>query len=405
MTTTIRCSSLDYLHHCVPSVLNGALLRVSPYHEAAEVGSAVHEILASHVNGEVLSVAAACARHGLSPGCEEEVGKLAEAGRNAWESLSRYFIDPSTEVAVESENVAADAPGGPYKISGTVDVISPVGKNKAVAVDWKTGWLDRGYQHQMAGYAHCIWNVLGRPEDTEITTITVFLRRGYHRVVRWSPERLRQWIDELERNVLAHPERFRPGEHCRYCEVRAECPARRVMVQSTIEALIPRVEDGEAEADWVAAARSILGDMDEDGKRDPRAAEAVEKIRSRARMAKQAAKEVEDIIKEAVGRLDGLPLPNNRELVMQQVDHREVKAGMAMRPLRALMSDRDICRSMKLSLTQLKDIYVEKAEKGQKRQLQAELVAKLEEAGAIRHEPRERLTEIDVPETKESEDE
>jgi hypothetical protein len=201
MARLIRCSSLDSVFACTPSVIGqDGEVRVNSSGEEAEVGKAVHALAASFVKSGSFDLKGECLRRGIED--DEEVAKLIGYACRAWEELARFFPMPRTERKVEGPVLATRT--GEYIVAGTCDVLSGVGTSDAMFLDWKSGFVDDGYRHQMTGYAYGAWNLLGRPAQSVITGIVAFLRHRYYRVVQYTPAMLEEWENDLTHNVLGH---------------------------------------------------------------------------------------------------------------------------------------------------------------------------------------------------------
>ena len=378
---TIRCSSLDYLVRCPQSVLGESDVEVSEWHPAATLGHAAHEIVAAHIQGEGLTPKAAAARHSISPDDVPELAELATGCIELWEKLERHVPDPQCEIALESKPI--EVKGESYVLSGTADVLSPVGSGDAIVIDWKTGYVDWGYDNQLAGYALCVWQQMGEPDECEITTVTAFARMGFYRTVKWTPDRLREWRDQLVRNTLSKPELYQPGEHCRFCPHRNTCKAHRVMAQHAVDSMIPRDPAEGAASQWVRAIQEFLDDLTPARLEDPDVAEAVEQIRMRAKIAKDAASDAEAMLKEVADRMGYLPCGDDHELVVNRSERRDLNPAQAMRAAQRFMSTDEIADAISVSLTKLCNRYAENAPHGSKGEFKEKLTKALEDAGAI----------------------
>jgi hypothetical protein len=264
---SLRCSSLDSLDACAPSVLDekGAV-RISTAGEPAELGNLVHALATDYIDFGKFDVAGECGRQGMESLAEDATELMGQVVR-IWDELRRFFPQPKTERVVKGE-----LPDSPWTITGTVDVLSPVGANKAIFLDWKSGWAE-GYANQMFGYAWCIWNLLGRPDDAEfeVVGIIAFLRHRKYNILKYNAKKLAEWEYKLLHNVLSRSSAYHPGEHCSRCPIYAGCQARQEVVQGTLTALmLPKhtpITDPSAKA--LSKAIGIISQLTVDNKNAP----------------------------------------------------------------------------------------------------------------------------------------
>jgi hypothetical protein len=388
---TIRCSSLDSLFACPQSVLADGAVNIDTAGEAAEIGAAVHTLLATHIatRGLGCDVAGECARRGIAD-AEEEVGQLVLAGQRAWDELKQYFPQPKPEQFVSCQ--VTDK----YTLAGTCDVLSAAGKG-AIFADWKTGRVDEGYHQQMFGYAYCCWNMLGRPE-AEIAGVVVFLRHRYHRIVKYTPARLREWEADLVRNVLSTPHSYSPGNQCAQCKVYAGCEARRQIVAGTLHAMMdpPEPTAQAAHRAFLATANQLLSGLTVENKSDPAVARALSELRFRLKLAGQAIENADSMIRQAVQRVGPIPLENNTELALRDYEQKSLDPLKSLRVIRPHLSDADIAGAMKLSLPKLRDAVGSKHKRGEKKAAIALMEQELDAAGAIETTTRQRLEVVDT---------
>ncbi|MEY4548976.1 MAG: hypothetical protein RL685_5171, partial [Pseudomonadota bacterium] len=152
----MRCSGAPLAFRCPASVRRGAV-PVNEAHEAADVGTAGHEGLATLVRtGKIDWDAAAelARKHEVD---EQELRVLLSLGQKLWLQVRESFPNASAEVAMKQQL-------GSLLLSGHADII---GRTHLVArvADWKLGRLDSDYREQLMGY--CALVLLTYPEITE----------------------------------------------------------------------------------------------------------------------------------------------------------------------------------------------------------------------------------------------
>lgn len=396
---SIRCSSLDKLWACTPAVLGSGIdhIRISPTNDAAALGKTVHTLAEDWVAKGDYSLEQACDAEGFNAAQRDDVAKLMGYVTRSWEELSKYFPAPEVERRVESSEIKSDD-GGLYKIVGTCDILSAIGTNNAIFLDWKSGFLDDGYHQQMAGYAYSIWCALGRPPNTIITGVAVFLRHRYYRVTKWDATKLCQWEYDLTHNVLPARDRYAPGKQCTRCDMYATCPARQAVVTGMINAVMPRgSRQGNTEYDqFLDEARGLLASLTEENKGSPTVGEVIEKLSHRIRMAQQQIDEAKNLIRTSVQRVGAIKMPGDYYLTMRDVEVNKVKPVRAMKVLRQHMPDTDICQAMRISLPTVLNSYGRRFKQGDRTAAREQLLDALRKADAIQVDVQHRLEEIDA---------
>jgi len=314
----------------------------------------------------------------------------------AWGALAKYFEQPRVEVVLESDLIQCEDGKNEVRIIGTADVLSPIGGADAIVLDWKSGYIDDGYHQQMAGYAYSAWCAIGKPEESKISVVVVFLRHRYHRVVQFTADRLREWEYDLTHNVLASQDKYQPGKQCRFCELYATCSARRHEVGGTLDAMM----FGSAAQDenfrrWLEEATAVLAGLTEQNKDQTIVGEVVTKLLYRVRLAAQCIEDCKSLLRAAVERVGPIPLHGATSLVVREVNVRTLDSAKAITVLRSRLSDDQICQAMKLSLPTVLSTYAKQYARGQKRDAREQLEKELEEAHAISIGVRKRMEEID----------
>jgi hypothetical protein len=401
---TLRCSVLDGLFACPPSVLDeSGLVRLSTAGEAAELGKVVHALAASYIETGSFDLKGECARRGFEA-AEEAAGLLTYAAK-AWDELKRFFKQPKTERVVNSDMIEAD--GTHYQLTGTCDVLSPVGDKGAIFADWKSGYLDEGYHQQMFGYAYCLWCLMGRPEEAQIVGVVVFLRHRYYRIVKYDANQLREWERDLKRNVLPRSGTYHPGGQCARCGLYAGCEARRQLVGGTLQALmLPHdLPADDPHRRFLSTAQRLLSGLTVDNKDQPEVQQALTELRFRLKLAKKVIEDAEELQRRAVERVGPIPLADDTHLALRNTEQKVIDPLRAMKCLRSHLSDQDIADCMRLSLPKLKLKKAGKYLRGEKRAATEQLEKELESAGAINVSIRQRLEAVDLSTESEKADE
>lgn len=347
-------------------------LNIKPDSAPARLGSAVHEALAFMLQGS------------LDPDLNkiafdynvdhEELSKLYYYGRKAWrDQLSQYF---GTEYEVEKTLTCKLTPN--IKIVGTLDLhmISPA---EARILDWKSGWLtDSGkYLYQMLLYAYLCF------KNYDLRKITVFIPwlRDYNfEIIKFefvSDDEvliehegktaifdIAEFKEELTAIYFDPDQPYQPGNHCGFCRRYYECPALTQMVKTDMDMIMDEEFDS-----FVANPQNIGAFHDRLGlvKR------AIEGATLRERL--------------FLGKAGAIEIPGWGRLELSQRAKTKIDTLKAFPVVQERLTDAEFAPALEFKIGKLKKAVNDKAERGQKKQAQEELVAALDEAGAISKAP------------------
>ena len=389
--TILRCSELDRLFACPPSTLNAqGMMRVARTDRAATIGSAVHEMADAYVSDGCYDMKMTAGKFELSPEEVEECVTLLHYVVRAWEDVRRYFPAPQTETIVAADPFAVG--GTDYIIRGVADVLSPIGDESAIILDWKSGRVDSGHTNQMIGLAYSAWDVMGSPDKSTISVVIVYLRHRYHRVLRFDANTLRSWYHDLAHNILPCVA-YSPGAHCAFCEVAASCDARKECVGSMIDVLMHGQKTDLKHKKAFEKARSALSQLTAENKNDKGVGELVGQLMFRLRLASKTIEEARALLRDTVNRVGPIKLDDEIELSVRLVETRQLAPTKALPILRKHLSDTQICDGMKLSLPKLTAMYVKQHYGARRADAVKTLVDQLERAGAISTNIQSRLEE------------
>lgn len=387
---SIRCSKLDDAFACPASVLGNSNVRIGGSGPEAAMGKAVHQMMADLIQDGKYDIAAVCSDHGVAD--TELASELAQAGEKSWREVSKYFPAPMTERSVSAKL------NEEWELTGTIDVLSPVGTTNAVFVDWKTGIIDSGYHHQMAGYAYNLWQAMGMPSETIISGIVVFLRHGYYRVVKWDAAKLRAWHHDLTRNVLAAPNTYQPHAYCHQCDFYYSCQARKQMVEGTLDAMLfgGSAGPGTQFAQWLASAKALMSNLTVANKSDPVVMDTIVKLTTRVKMAEEACLDVRKMIREAVERVGPIKVSETSAVVLREMERKTLRPDIALPVLREMMPEADISKCMTLSLPSVLSTVSSGKPTAAKGAAKGMAQKKLEDAGAIERTTFLKMEEVDI---------
>lgn len=391
----LRCSSFDYLCTCPASVLNLNLLRVNQHNSLANIGNAVHQVATQVVadSKSVIDYDSICHSQGILEETDKRIViALTHYMKEAWERLAQYFVSPITEKPC---GISLDINEDTFLITGQIDVYSQTDASKHIIIDWKSGFVQRGYEHQMNAYAYCVWASEGKPKDFVLTSVVVFLRHGYFRVTNHNPKMLEAWENELIKNCLAYPNKFTTSELCQYCELYLNCPARKALSSSIIDSLMGTSGD----ANYLNTAKSVLNVIDADNKDQRIVAEVIDDLMFRSRLANQMALEADAYLKTLLQRVGPIKLSEDYTLALKDCTRTSVSGVPAFKVLRSFLSDEQMAKCANFSLGRIKQTA--KKQRYLDQDLHEVIEKELEAAGAIEKTPYKIMSVINTGKVKE----
>jgi hypothetical protein len=247
----LRCSSLPLVARCAAAAVPPAVL-INPPRDAGDLGTAFHEAMAESLREGIADLEDIADRHNVS---RDDLRPAVLWALNRWrDTLSAHFPEPQVERAMMFED--SDA-----LLTGTSDVVSYVGDEVRV-LDWKSGWSDADHSEQLKGYAFLAMAADPRVETARLTVLRVRAQKAETRV--WDRPQLMAWWRWLKRHV-GRPG-YTPGSHCGRCARVHECPAHGEMVTSLVAAGVPGLSALAEFPDMLAAAvanlRAVRGTID-----------------------------------------------------------------------------------------------------------------------------------------------
>lgn len=206
----IRAHALTLASNC-PASIAGDGLNIDSVDPTAARGVDIHRAIALGVEGKELP--------DLSAEDEEIVALGVEWVKNwlwvKYPKMSWLF------------NAALDhAP-----LSGSLDLLG-MAPPEAVVVDFKATFRDDDHTPQLMGYS---WLVCcEHPAVERVTSIVPLLRLGKAEApVTHTKDWILGWMHDFTRNNINSPGTYRPGEWCRKCKRKHDCPALRRMLLDT----------------------------------------------------------------------------------------------------------------------------------------------------------------------------
>ncbi len=360
----LRCSSAPIAFKCGGSVRLGAV-PVNEAHEAAGVGTAAHEGLATLVEtGRVDwdAVPSIATRHCAN---EPELRALLSAGSKLWEQVKDRFPGARSELGLSF--TVRFASGGTLELTGHPDVLAIIGTLARVA-DHKTGRLDSDYAEQLRAYMALVLMLNPSLELAEALILWIRDLDG-EPLEPYSMDQagMEAWLGRVEREIVNWDGVYRPGSHCMYCQRSHECGAANALARRDVAALMDESVDYAIES-----IRDLVRDTPD---RAIQLAELAREIEKRATRVLAALKE------EVIAR--GPAVGTSKRLDLQLSNKREVLAFEAFPVLQDELTDTELASVISVSIAKAEDAVKSKAGKGKGAAAARALLKRLEEAGAI----------------------
>lgn len=355
----IRCSSLPLAMRCPGAVHSDGGVLIDDWNDAAETGTDVHRLLATHPEGD--------APKELISELSDEARILYYTGAKMWrEHISAWMPNAQTEVAFDDDVANA--------LTGHIDVLSlrMSEHNTAVVLDWKTGRKDSEYKAQGFGYALLV--LAKYPEIESVTVHFAWIRTQELESYTVTRERANAWQEELCA-LYEWDGVFHPGDHCTHCRRHATCPALHAMNKESLALITGQTVDlaSMPSPDLAALYRRLL----------PLASQ-IESLKEAIKAEGKARGGIDD----GAGRV--LHYKETK-------GPREVDALKAWDALTARLTDQELAPCLKVRIGEVENAVAEKARKTEGPRKGAAAIRALnealEKAGAIKQEPQLRWTD------------
>jgi hypothetical protein len=229
----IRCSSLPRLAACAAAI-DPPEIRIESDRGPADLGTAFHEILASHVSGSTTSLTVdnlqdVAARHCVEV---EDLAPLVFWAAKAWsERLAIHFPNPIVE-----RHVRAEDPDAGVALDGHPDVLSYDVRSREVRVlDWKSGRGDDDHRQQLRGYG--MLGLIHFPDAIQVRVSILRVRRQKIETETHTRESLNLWWAWLAEQMKDR-DTYRPGPHCTFCPRAFTCEARTTALAQASKVLL-----------------------------------------------------------------------------------------------------------------------------------------------------------------------
>lgn len=339
--TSIRCSSLPLVSACAAASIQPDCRIESP-RGASDLGSAFHECMAAFILRPPVNVDEVAAANNVDA---KDLAPMFGWAANLWrDRLAELFPNP----LVEDELLYSD---GDLTLTGHADLLSLVG-DEIRGLDWKSGWRDSDSTEQMKGYGFL---ALQRWLDAEYVRFTVLRVRDQRAdTLFWHRDELQAWFDWTVDHV-ADSDVYRPGAHCGYCPRALECTAHRNLAKWW--------------ADF-AVAPTIPRDLDA-----PDLAQAVVFTR-------MLGKRIDSFLEAAKAHVEAIG-GEYGPLYLDERPARSIDFARGHETIVEAIGGHAFMDCVKVSKTAVEEAVKRDAPRGQKGQRVKDLMAKLDQAGAI----------------------
>jgi hypothetical protein len=341
---------------CPGSVQSDRLL-VDESHPSASVGTATHDALRPLAEtGSVrwAEVPSISSRYGVP---EQDVRILCAQASKLWEQVSDSFRGALTEVPL-SVALTPDV-----TLTGHADLLAVSGTVARMG-DWKTGFKDSDYSHQMRAYGALV--LLDNPELTEVTVTVLWVRESEIENYTMTRSDAFAWVQRLLAEVVQWDGVYRPGPHCRFCRRSHECDAANAMVRRDIAVMTDR--------DLVSRAECEIELM---------APEQIVELEQKASLVTAFAGRVRDAIRRHVTE-HGDIVANGVRLTLTTEERRQIDPLKAWPVLEAVgFGDEEFASCVEIRASKMDKIVAERAGRGKGAPAVRALRAKLDDAGAV----------------------
>lgn len=371
-TLSIRASRSDTAWECAESVvLDPEAIRINQPHELTELGSAFHEWAQSIESDERSDPTVIAQRYGVEA---DELDMLCAFAMIAERDISKWFTGSDTEIK-HSHICAFDCP--PYthlRLSGSIDRRKIVDKKIHRHLDYKTGYLDGGYDHQQRCYAFLA--VANDPEIESIYSAVSYVRLGWWEAKTYTREELLAWFEDFMLRLRNGLGSFNPADHCGRCDRMHGCPGAKAYTQNSLAIL----SNGAVQVELTAENKTTIGPLVAQTLRD-------------VRFIEKRCAEFRAVLKLQIQKVGPVPSGiDGKVLGIVKANKRSLDAQKAWPILSKRMTRDEINSACSVSLGKCQNAIAAKVETG-KGKARTAIAEELQAAGAIKTAVTESLKE------------
>jgi hypothetical protein len=316
--------------------------------------------MADCVRGSGLTFDEAIEKHGLSGEDAKQTRIFSYMARQVWSELATHLRVLAVEDKL-THDVQLDA--GTVRITGHADVICEVKAepNAIALMDWKTG-RRRNHTDQLLTYG--LLGLHEWPEAEQAICVPVWVRERTYEYHRVSPDDLDEYRARL-RWAVENADVYNPGPQCEFCPHRYTCDARHAEMREAVAAL-DETEPQELEPEHLAS------------------------LRPQARALRDALRTYKKVLKQTLREHGPIPIGDGQELYLNEYTAEPVDLQEALPVLADELDGRSpgetlnkIMDALKVSKSDLLQIFADKAEYGEKGDEKERIMTRLREAGAV----------------------
>lgn len=362
-TLNIRASRCDTAWECAESiVLDPERVRINQPHELTELGIAFHEWARSIESDERSDPAVIAQRYGVDA---DELDMLCAFAMIAERDIGNWFAGSDTEVEY-SHTCEFDCP--PYthlRLSGSIDRQKIVDEKSWRHLDYKTGYLDGGYDHQQRCYAFLA--VINDPEIEEVYSAVSYVRLGWWEAKTYTREELLAWHRDFMLRLRNGLGSFNPADHCGRCDRLHGCPGAKAYTQHSLAIL----GDGTVPVELTVANKATMGPVLAQYLRD-------------VRFIEKRCQQFRAVLKMQIQNVGPVPSGiDGKVLGITKSSRRSLDAKRSWPILVQHLSQDEINGACSVSLSKCQDAVAAKMETG-KGKARTALAEQLQAAGAVK---------------------
>jgi len=345
----LRASSVGLFLKCPRALKDKPNMPIRQTSEFAETGTRIHAAMQNYIT------------KGIVPEFDrDEDIYLFRRGRYIWDNqLLPYFPTPDVEISLKT------VVDNKIDLTGHADVIQ-IGTDFVAIIDWKTGYVERDYSGQMLAYALLASRYYKKPKA--IVSIA-YLRSGHLETKEYVESDLAEFELKLIEQVV-FGNNYTVGDHCGFCPMNLECPARREMIKSSVSDISNLTIDIEG-----LIKKGILDD-----------------VFSASKMLKRSIKIFEDALKEYVLSNDSALETDKANYTIDNRERKGIIPTVATPTLKNHFTQSEIMSMVKIDKKAMEQAIMSHAERGEKTLAKLSLIAELQDAGAIETKPYVQLT-------------
>jgi len=332
---------------------------VEEWSDPADVGTRVHNLLQSVVEGQAVDLT----------GLDSDTKFLVSSGITAWRGSSEFVALRDAFPGATCERSLEIDIGG-VTLTGHSDVRSDVITRSVRILDWKSGRVDYDYSQQMLGY--CALELLANPFIERAEAHIVWLREREVEPWAMTREELPDWVNRVDLALESHATVY--GRHCTFCPRAHECSGRAAVVRRDAQSLLDLTDEELANG---------LATMTPD---------RIIELTRQARSVSTAADRVVAAVRMHAAEKGDI-VGSDVKLTLAEQNRKKVDAKLAWPVLQRHLTDDELAKCLDVRLTAANDAVAAKAPPRGGAAAKREFQSDLEAAGAVTNNPVRVLTE------------